>query len=346
MAARGSDMKDWAREKLKGVENQLMPSFKPDMVELDEAGIRLDVRKTKEHGFVSTLCTCEAGLTFEEAKRFVEIVADEDGDDLKVSTTILFDTFEQNFEMLKHAQEVGADSALLGFPLRWAPESEEEVYEKGREMIESAPDLAIVLYETHKFNFERFHASGFPLGLFKRWAELPNAVALKVADPRLMGPIHRECGDRILLACPVEGFLPSFVEAYGMQWIGAGPYEVYQTPGQPILVDYFNALMDGRYDEGMEGYWRLTPIREAFMAHMMPQLVLGTYHWPEHKYYQWLSGGNGGFTRQPAMQLSAHGREEIKAARAMAGIKPPEEDEASYFVGRSNFESRVGAGTA
>jgi alkylation response protein AidB-like acyl-CoA dehydrogenase len=50
-----------------------MPSFTPGLDELDEEAIRWDVRHAVDQGFASTLCTCEAGLDFEEAKRFVEI---------------------------------------------------------------------------------------------------------------------------------------------------------------------------------------------------------------------------------------------------------------------------------
>ena len=39
-----------------------------------------------------------------EAKRFVEIVADEAGEDLLVSTTALFDSFAQNEAMIAHAR--------------------------------------------------------------------------------------------------------------------------------------------------------------------------------------------------------------------------------------------------
>ncbi len=38
------EMKRWAKEHHKGVENTLFPSFTPDMQVLGEAGIRLDVR--------------------------------------------------------------------------------------------------------------------------------------------------------------------------------------------------------------------------------------------------------------------------------------------------------------
>ena len=332
-----SEMQQWAAEHMKGIENQLMPSFTPDLEELDEAGIRWDIEKTKEHGFFSTLCTCEAGMSFEEAKRFVEIVADEADDELEVSTTLVFDSFEQNFAMLEHAESVGADSAMIGYPLNWYPETPEAIYEKTREMCE-ATDMAIVLYITDKFNFERFHPANFPLEYLDALADIPNVVGVKMSDPALMGQVDRICGDRLLISNPIEGLAPNHIEAFDMQWIGAGPYEVYQTPDQPLFVEYFENLLDGEWEAGMETYHRLTPIRETFMQQMRPQLRLGTYHWPEHKYYQWLSGGNGGYTRQPAMELPMHDRESIKQAMQQVGLEPRDQDEAEFFAGRVNYD--------
>lgn len=336
-----SDRQAWAKESMKGVENQLMPSFTPDLSELDERGIRWDVQKTKAHGFFSTMCTCEAGLSFEEAKRFVQIVADEAGEDLEVSTSIVFDSFEQNVEMLQHAAEVGVDSALLGYPLNWFPEREEEIYERTREMAE-ATDLSIVLYLSNKFNFERFHPAGFPLHYLDQLADIGNVVAVKISNPGLMGPVHHICGNRILVSNPIEALLPNHVVAFGMQWIGAAPYEIYQTPEQPLFTDYFAAVREGRWDEGMETYHRLTPIREIFFQQMQPQLMVGTYHWPQHKYYQWLVGGNGGFTRQPAMKLAVYEREMVKVAMRRCGLQPREND-AEFFVGRVNYEAGAAA---
>jgi len=331
-----SDMQVWAAENMKGVENQLMPSFTPDLEELDEEGVRWDVQKTKEHEFFSTLCTCEAGMSLDEAKRFVEIVSDEAGDELKVSTTLAFDSFEQNFEMLEYAEQVGLDSALIGYPMNWYPDSPEEIYEKTREMCE-ATGMAMVLYITDKFNFERFHPANFPLEYLDDLADMNNVVGVKMSDPALMGPVDRMVGDRLLISNPIEGLLPTHVEAFDMQWIGAGPYEVYQSPDQPMLVEYFHQLLEGNWEEGMKTYHRLTPIRETFMQQMRPQLRLGTYHWPQHKYYQWLMGGNGGYTRQPVMELTMHDRHSIKEAMRRVGLDPREND-AEFFDGRVNYE--------
>ena len=331
-----SEMQAWAAENMKGVENQLMPSFTPDLENLDEEGIRWDVQKSKEHGFFSTLCTCEAGMSFDEAKQFVEIVSDEAGEELEASTTLVFDSFEQNFEMLEHAERVGLDSALIGYPLNWYPDSPEEIYEKTREMCETT-DMAMVLYITDKFNFERFHPANFPLEYLDDLADINNVVGVKMSDPALMGPVDRMVGNRLLISNPIEGLLPTHVEAFDMQWMGAGPYEVYQSPDQPILVEYFRQLREGNWEEAMETYHRLTPVRETFMQQMRPQLRLGTYHWPQHKYYQWLMGGNGGYTRQPVMELTMHDRHSIRQAMRQVGLEPREND-AEFFEGRVNYE--------
>lgn len=51
MSAKRSELKQWAKENMKGVENLTLPSFTRDLSELDEEGIRWDVRKSIEHGF-------------------------------------------------------------------------------------------------------------------------------------------------------------------------------------------------------------------------------------------------------------------------------------------------------
>lgn len=340
MAADKKHMKKWAREHMRGVENETIPSFTPDMKALDEEGIRWDVQQAIRHGFFSTLCTCEAGLTFEEAKRFVSIVTNEARDKLLVNTTILFDSIEQNFEMLQHAEKAGCHAALLGFPPNFHPQTEEEIYNLARDMCQST-NLAIILYPSPQYNFERFHFSGFPLGVLDKLADLDNVVAIKVGEPGLIAECVRLLGDRLLVSCPVERWLPLCIQAFKQQWIGAGPYEAFQSPEKPYVVEYFNLLMQGKWDEGMEIYWKLTPVRVMFEQAHMSTVMLGTYNWTMHKYYQWLVGGNGGYTRQPCMKILQHDMEAFKMALRMIGIEPREPDD-EFYVGRVNYAKMKG----
>lgn len=314
-----------------------MPSFTPDLKELDEDGIRWDVQNAKNHGWGSTLCTNEAGLTFEEAKRFVQIVADEAGADLHASATILHDSIDENFEMIKHAEKVGCQTVLLGCPSNYYPKDPEEIFSLTKDMCDST-DMAIVLYATHKYNFERFHPSGFPLDLLDRMVEIDNVVGLKLAilEPGFIFECFRRYGDKILVQCPWERWLPMLTTQFGQQWMGSGAYEAFQSPEKPYLVDYFNLLMKGEVDKAMDIYWSMTPVRMMFEKQFMPTVGLGTYHWPQHKYYQWLTGGNGGFTRQPVMKMYQHEMEETKGAMRAVGLSIRENEE-EYYVGRCNY---------
>lgn len=335
MRVKKSELKEWAKENMVGVENCLFPSFSPDLSELDEEGIRWDVRQSIKHGFFSTLCAAETGLAFEEAKRFVEMVANEAGDEIFVSVTLLFDSFEQNREMLRHAEEVGCHAVLFGYPANWYTKSEEEIYGVTKEMCDSS-NLAIVLYPTPHYNFQRLHNSGFPLDALTRMADINNVVAIKVGEPGLIADCVHRFGDKILVSCPVERFLPLMVLGFGQQWIGAGCYEVFQSPEKPYLVDYFRLLREGQIDEAMEIYWMLTPARVIFEGQFMPTSMLGTYNWTQQKYYQWCVGGNGGLTRQPSMKIHQHEMEATKMAFRMIGIDPREPDE-EFYVGRVNY---------
>jgi 4-hydroxy-tetrahydrodipicolinate synthase len=320
---------------MKGVENELLPSFTPDLSELDEEGIRWDVQQSIRHGFFSTLCACEAGMTFQEAKTFVEIVADEAKDKIFVSTTILFDSLDENWEMLKHAEKVGCDCALFGYSPNYHPKTEDEVYQLTKEMLDST-NLAIVLYPHPEYNFERFHPSGFPPKLLSRMADIDNVVAIKVGEPGLMAECVRLVGDRLLVSCPIERWLPLNFLTYRQQWIGAGPYEAMQSPEKPYMVEYFNLMMKGEMDKAMEIYWKLTLARVMFEQQFNPTALLGTYHWTQHKFYQWCVGGNGGFTRQPCMKLYQHDMEATRMAFRMIGITPSENDD-EFYVGRVNY---------
>ena len=90
-------------------------------------------------------------------------------------------------------------------------------------------------------------------------------------------------------------------------------------------------------DKAFEIYWKLTPVRGMFEQQFMPTAMLGTYNWPLQKYYQWLVGGNGGYTRQPCMKIHQHIMEPTKFGLSMIGIIPRQPDEEFYY-GRMNYE--------
>jgi 4-hydroxy-tetrahydrodipicolinate synthase len=335
-----AEMKKWAKAHMKGVENTLFPSFTPDMKALDEGGIRLDVQQSIRHGFFSMMCATETGLTLEEAKRFVEIAADEAGDKILVTTSLILDSLEDNMELMLHAEKAGLAGVLLGYPPTFHPEEAEEVYRVTRQFCE-ATNMHVTLYPSPHFHFTRFHNSGFPLDILARLADLPNVVAIKVGEMGLYADVHRLIGDRVLLGCPVERFVPLLIQGFGMQWMGAGCYEVFQSPEKPYLVEYFNLLLEGKADAAMQIYWKLTPMRNIFEAQFGQSVMSGTYNWHQQKYYQWCVGGNGGLTRQPAMKIHPWEADAIKMGYFTIDITPAEND-AEFFMGKINYRRMFG----
>ena len=337
MPPQRSALKSWAKQTLHGVQNCLIPSFKPDMSELDEAGIRLDVRQSIAHGFVSSLCLAEAGLTLDEARRFVSIVTDEAKDAIVVSTTIMFDTFAQNEAMLRHANDAGCRLAFIDYPHSWTPRNEQDVYDAALSLC-NASDMGVFLHPVGRDNMRRLHPSGCSADLLQRLAGIDSVVAVEITDFGLLSDYLHVCADQILLQCPLERFLPLLVERCNLQLLGPGAYELYQTPDQPLLVQCMKLLRSGDHDNAMAIYWRLAPVRMAFEMKMMQMMPTGAHPLPLWKFYQWLSGGNGGYssTRLPIMEVSEMDKSMALQAMMMSGLRTPAPTDDSFYAGRVN----------
>jgi len=335
------DLKSWAREHMRGVENTLLPSFTPDLSELDEAGIRHDVRQSIAHGFFSMMCATETGLSLEEAQRLVSIAVDEAGDDIVVTTSLILNNFDENMALMEHAEKVGAQGVLLGYPPVFHPVDKEEVYTATKRFLD-ATSLHVTLYPSPHFPFSKFHNSGFPLDVMERLAEIDNVVAVKIGELGMFADVMHRIGDKVLVGCPVERYVPLLQQGFGMQWMGAGCYEVLQSPDKPYLVEYFDLLMRGKVDAAMEIYWKLAPMRNLFEEQFNKTVMTGTYNWHQQKFYQWCVGGNGGITRQPAMKLHQWEIDTIKMGFYAIDIVPRDNDQ-EFFVGRKSWERLHGA---
>ena len=330
------DLKAWAREHFQGYENVLMPSFTPDLSELDEEGIRRDVRQTIRHGFFSTLCSVETGLTVEEKKRFLEIAADEAGDEISVAFSLAGDTLEENLALLEHGEKVGCTHALLSYPHGFRPRSEDDIWAYASAICEST-SLGIYLFTSDKFAFHRFHPSGVPYGVVDRLVELDNVIAIKVGgfDSGMILECFERYSGKVLVGCLHIGLFPLMVRHFGQQWSGAWTVEALQTPEQPRAVEYFDLLRAGKEDEAMEVYWSLAPALGNMARLMAPLVPTGAYHWPQLKYFQWLSGGNGGMTRQPTMRLFQRDLDSVRGSFRASGFDVTPDPDDAFFVGRT-----------
>ncbi len=340
-------LKAWAHERFRGYENVLMPSFTPDLAELDEEGIRRDVQQAIRHGFFSTLCAVESGLTFNEKKRFLELAADEADGAISVGFSLAGSTLEENLALLDHAERAGCTHALLSFPQSFRPRSEEDIYRYAATICEST-SLGICLFTSDKFALHRFHPSGVPFSVLDRLVEHDNVIAIKVGgmDSGMILQCFERYGGKVEVACLHLGLFPLTVKHYGQQWSGAWTVEALQTPEQPRAVEYLELLRAGKEEEAMRIYWSLAPVLETMSRLMAALIPTGTYHWPQLKYYQWLSGGNGGMTRQPCMRIFQRDLDAIRTAFRAAGLEVTADPDDAFFVGRTYAQAACASETA
>jgi 4-hydroxy-tetrahydrodipicolinate synthase len=333
-----SEAKNWSKKNLKGLEVPIFPSFTPDLEQLDEEGIRYDVNHIIANGFTSTLIAPEAcGMTFEERKRFVEIVVDEARGKIHTSVSVMQDTVEQDIEMLQHMEKVGGTFATLGHPVQYYPRSVEDIFQMYKYMCDST-NLAIVFYPG-RLHTRKFHPSYFPPELLPRIADIPNVVAMKIgggSSTVITVMSFRLCGDKILVNDPMPDRWFVTVPVYGQQWAGAGPFYGMQTPEKPRMVNIFNLLMKGEIDKAMDIYWEMGSFGEGSGGLADSYFHTGIVTALNDKYAHWCNGGNGGTVRQPTGRLHDYQKERIRAGLRALGLTPREPEE-EFYVGRVNY---------
>jgi 4-hydroxy-tetrahydrodipicolinate synthase len=342
-----ADRKAWAREHFKGFENILLPSFTPDLKNLDEAGIRLDVRKSIEHGFFSTLAPAIA-LTPAEYRRFLEICVDEAKGRISIAVAGEGgETGPMGRQLLKDAEAIGASHMILSLP---PTGSAQDLIRYGTEMSE-ATNMGIYLWMAQIHDFKRFHPSRIPFEVFDALADLPNIIALKVGDPDPATIFHLfdRYNERMLIGALMPNIMPIAVKAFGQQWSGAFTIEALQTPEHRHAVDFFDALRDGRCEPAMKLYWdKVAPAFGAMMKMMGPLMPAGGHPWEHLKAYQFLGGMNGGRMRPDPHQtnlppLTAKDVDGPRGLFRQLGMNPTDLPFEAMQVGRLNYEKGVRA---
>ena len=127
-----NEAREWAREKLRGVANVVIPSYTNDLKGLNEAGIRHDIRKEIELGFGGTLLVSEVAITLEEYGQFFEWSHDEAKGKLQLIHHAMFNTLEENIEAAQIAEANGAELVLLCYPVNFYAETSQDIYDYTR----------------------------------------------------------------------------------------------------------------------------------------------------------------------------------------------------------------------
>jgi len=335
--------KEWARDTWKGFENTVMPTFTgPDLAELDEAGIRLDVRQSIAHGFFSSLLS-GAALSEAEMRRLINIAVSEAGDSIHIAISLGNRNEADSISLLRYAQEAGVQSFLLSPPKQG---SAEDLIGYCQRVVRST-DLAAYLYLSSFHGFNRFHPSGVPIPVLDALVKEPNIVGAKIGtpDPGYYVEIFERYGSAIL---PNSGWLPLFpllVKQYGLQWSGGWTVEALQTAEQPFAVEYFKNLMAGRESNAMKLYWaHVGPGFDNMMKRMAPLSRGGAHPWEMLKYYQFVAGGNGGRYRvdpsHPGIpSLTPEFMQQIRADFRTIGLEPTQLSDSAFATGRMRHQN-------
>lgn len=315
-----SEAKGWAKEHFSGLEGIMMPSFLPDTMELDEAGIRHDVRMMIKHGFFS-FALIECIMTKEEEKLFIQWCVDEAQGRIGITAALHYPSIDEQIEMAKFAEAAGCTAILLRYPLNFHPTTEEQLYDYTRTICE-ATNLGICLFPSMRNDMP--WPSQIPPKLLARMAKIENAVAMKVgvSDATWLDECYRRFGDEVLIAYPFDDMWAITIQKYGQQWAGAGLYQAQQTIDDQREVRLFNLFREGRIDEADELYWQMEPTR-ALEREIFAQTMIaaGVYSLQAWAYQSQLLGMNGGEMREPKPRFTQRDKDKIRAGIIAAGLK-------------------------
>lgn len=327
--------KSWARTHMKGVCNVVMPTFSQDLRKLNEAAIRHDVRKSRELGFWGTLAVSECGTTVDEYIRFLEICVEEAGDDFHIVVHGTFDSIDDVIRVGRAGAAMGASLLLLSYPPTFYPTSDDDVHDYSVEVMDAVP-LATVLFAVHHWNFQRLHPAELSPQLVKRLAQHPHAVALKCEGGGNGNGAHadtlRLCSEELLLSDPREATSPGHVQWFGMQWMGTSNFQVFGD----AVPRYFTLMHEGRWEEAMDIYWRIHPMRAARLADSQSYAGAHMINRASWKYMEWLVGFNGGSLRMPVMRLNDAATRRLADAAVRAGlIEEVPGSMSDFYLGRN-----------
>jgi dihydrodipicolinate synthase/N-acetylneuraminate lyase len=329
-----SEAKEWAKARLKGVCNVVMPSFSPDFRSLNAPAIAHDVRRSAELGYSGTLVVSECGTTLEEYREMLDVAADAAPEGFQLVVHGSFDTLEATVEACRHGQEAGAVAVLLSYPPTLYPASEDDVVAWTGRVAEQT-DLGVILFAVPTWGFGRLHPSQFHPRLVEKLASIETVMAVKYEanHPGLvtgMSEVLRRVGDRIVVSDPMEFNGPGWIDFFGMQWMGTSGFE-YLGDRVPR---WFDLMHQGRRDEALELYWSYAPARAARGQVNTSVAAAKLIHRPAWKYMGWLQGFNGGALRMPQMRLDPSVMKSLRAGLEASGYDVPADPDEAFFAGR------------
>jgi len=319
MNYRKSEAKEAARAQFRGLWAAITTPFTPDD-KLDEAGLRRNMRYfTDQLGVEGIFCTGTMGefwaLTKEERLRAVEIVVEEARGKCKVIAHTGHHSPNETVDLTRHAQEVGADFAIIINPY-YPAASEDRIYE-WFERVASRVEIGIWMFDTGYAGY------GFSPQLTARIADIENVCGIKCSRPlEHYAKVKKLCGDRIVMSHPAESEWMTLMREYGarVHMSSAAPFQL-QVPEWRPMRDYTELALDGRFAEAEAISKTLEPLRAVHERWMRDP-------WVHHKVIPiaylkaWtdLLGLAGGHVRPPLAQVTDAERKALRNDLEKTGL--------------------------
>ena len=320
MNYRKSEAKEASFAQFRGVWAAITTPFTPDD-RLDEAGLRHNMRRVTDDLHVDGIfCAGTMGefwaLTKEERKRVVEIVVEEARGKCKVIAHTGHHSPNETVELTRHAQEVGADFAIVINPY-YPTASEDALYEWFR-VVASRVEIGIWMFDTA-------YACGVHLSpeLTARIAGIENICGIKIGRPvEHYIAVKKLCGDKIVVSHPSEADCLRLMRDYGQKvhMSSAAPF-IVQTPGFTPMRDYVELALAGEFDGAGKVAGAMSAMREVHEKWMRePWLKHKVIPIAELKAWCEMIGMAGGPVRAPLLPLAQQKREELRADLGRVGL--------------------------
>ena len=310
---------EWARESLRGQWTTLMTPFTPDD-ELDEAGLRGNIRHVRRLGTSGVGCTWGMGefwsLTREERLRVYDVVSDESAGNLLIGAHVTHTSAGEMLILADHARAVGFDLLIVAPPYI-VTKTEAQVIDYVRLLADATP-LAIMFYNSPQFGIV-MSAQGLA-----QICDIPNVVGVKEAsfDRQLTIDTHRLLGRTAIISAPDEwvlfkgrelGFQQQVMFANTSDWR-------FDRPGANYYVQFIDRATQGDIDDELYER-RIQPIK-ALSDRWWQRTVQrfnGALPVSMCKYWGELMGMAGGHVRRPLGGLTPEEKDELE--RDLEGVR-------------------------
>lgn len=318
MKYKRTDAKDYARENLRGIWAAALNPFRPGDLQLDEAGMRANLRLWfDELGIAGVFVSGKQGeffsMSIEERKRTFEISVDEAGKSAGTIVSCSDQNMDTVIELAQHARDIGADYVVVHAPVLHFIEERDEILEKYYRHIAENVDIGIAMWSHPD--------SGYLMTpeLCARIAEIPNVVAIKYSVPREMyAELTRIAGDKLIVSTASEAeWLDNIIELGWQCYLCSSPPYLIQTPIDRRMHEYTDLAMRGEVQLARAVRDSLEPVRQA-----LKQTRPGGKPQSHQKYWQELLGQTGGAVRPPMLELTEVEKARTREAFASCGLAP------------------------